>query len=35
MSYAPTCPGVTEAHLIDCLKEAYANHPFCSCYEER
>ena len=34
-SYAPVMEGVTEAHLIDCLKETYANHPFVRVLQEK
>lgn len=34
-SYAPVVDGVSEAHLIDCLKESYANHPFVRVMQEK
>ena len=34
-SYAPVMEGVTEAHLVDCLKETYANHPFVRVLQEK
>lgn len=34
-SYAPVVEGVSEAHLIDCLKESYANHPFVRVMQEK
>ncbi|MBO0588452.1 N-acetyl-gamma-glutamyl-phosphate reductase [Sporosarcina sp. E16_8] len=34
-SYAPVVDGVSEAHLIDCLKETYANHPFVRVMQEK
>jgi N-acetyl-gamma-glutamyl-phosphate reductase len=34
-SYAPVMEGVSEAHLIDCLKETYANHPFVRVLQEK
>lgn len=33
-SYAPVQAGVTEAHLIDCLQETYASHPFVRVLQE-
>jgi len=34
-SYAPVVEGVSEAHLVDCLKETYANHPFVRVLQEK
>lgn len=34
-SYAPVMEGVSEAHLIDCLQETYANHPFVRVMQEK
>ncbi|MFJ7936199.1 N-acetyl-gamma-glutamyl-phosphate reductase [Sporosarcina sp. NPDC096371] len=33
-SYAPVIEGVTEAQLVDCLQQTYANHPFVRVLQE-